>query len=222
MQQAAPEHSTTTTTAPAVRDISTRELGSALRQGWWKALLGLILGLALAFGFTASQTPSYSSVTTSLVHARSDDGSAAERLAAEELAKSRAATYESLGNSLVIADAVKQDLDLDVSAEELLEQVSVVSSPQTTGLEITASAASPDEAARLASAWREALAGTSDSDAAVDRVTLEPAGEPTVPQSPSGLSSGLVLAMGAAMGLLVGVIVAAATARPVVRETRRG
>ena len=203
------------TVAPAVRDISGAELGSALRRGWWKALLGLILGLGLAAAFVVTQAPTYTSVTMALVRPSTDDATSVESLAAEDLAQARAATYESLGNSVVVADEVRRDLGLKTSPEDLLEQVTVVSTPETTGLEITATADSADGAAELAGAWRDALSDAADgSDGAGDRVSIEPAGEPTVPATTSGLSDPAVLVVGGAVGLLVGILVAVGTARP--------
>lgn len=203
------------TVAPAVRDISGAELGSALRRGWWKALLGLILGLGLAAAFVVTQAPTYTSVTMALVRPSTDDATSVESLAAEDLAQARAATYESLGNSVVVADEVRRDLGLKTSPEDLLEQVTVVSTPETTGLEITATADSADGAAELAGAWRDALSdAAAGSEGAGDRVSIEPAGEPTVPATTSGLSDPAVLVVGGAVGLLVGILVAVGTARP--------
>lgn len=203
------------TVAPAVRDISGAELGSALRRGWWKALLGLILGLGLAAAFVVTQAPTYTSVTMALVRPSTDDATSVESLAAEDLAQARAATYESLGNSVVVADEVRRDLGLKTSPEDLLEQVTVVSTPETTGLEITATADSADGAAELAGAWRDALSdAAAGSEGAGDRVSIEPAGEPTVPATTSGLSDPAVLVAGGAVGLLVGILVAVGTARP--------
>lgn len=205
------------TTAPAVRDVGSAELGSALRHGWWKALLGLIVGLALAAGFVATQAPAYTSVTMALVRPSTEDTTSVESLAAEDLAQARAATYETLGNSVVIADEVRRDLGLEAAPEDLLEQVAVVASPETTGLEITATADSPDGAAELAGAWRDALSRAAEADrpgGAGDRVRIEPAGEPTVPATTAGLSDPAVLVVGAAVGLLVGILVAVGTARP--------
>lgn len=205
------------TVAPAVRDISGAELRSALRRGWWKALLGLILGLGLAAAFVVTQAPTYTSVTMALVRPSTDDATSVESLAAEDLAQARAATYESLGNSVVVADEVRRDLGLKTSPEDLLEQVTVVSTPETTGLEITATADSADGAAELAGAWRDALSDAADADGssgAGDRVSIEPAGEPTVPATTSGLSDPAVLVVGGAVGLLVGILVAVGTARP--------
>lgn len=171
--------------APAVRDISGAELGSALRRGWWKALLGLILGLGLAAAFVVTQAPTYTSVTMALVRPSTDDATSVESLAAEDLAQARAATYESLGNSVVVADEVRRDLGLKTSPEDLLEQVTVVSTPETTGLEITATADSADGAAELAGTWRDALSDAADADGsggAGDRVSIEPAGSRPCPR----------------------------------------
>lgn len=45
-------------------------------------------------------------------------------------------------------------------------------------------------------------------------MSIEPAGEPTVPATTSGLSDPAVLVVGGAVGLLVGILVAVGTARP--------
>lgn len=195
-------------------EITTVELGSAVRRRWWLPVLGLIVGLALSFAFSLTQVPQYSSVTTALVHATAAQDTAADRLAAEELAKSRAVTYESLGNSVVVADTVKQDLGLETPTDVLLENVRVVASPDTTGIEITATAASPEEAAALAAAWREALADAGGDPQPGDNIQVIPAGEPTVPENPSGIATPLIYAIGAAVGLLLGVIAAVSLGHP--------
>lgn len=200
--------------AAGVRDVRVEDVGHALRRRWWMPLIGAIVGLLLAAGLVMAQPTTYDSAAQALVHADAPDDSAAERLAAEELAKSRAATYESLGNSVVVAEDVKQSLGLDESAAELLEQVTVVAAPETTGLEITASAGSPEAAQELASAWREALSESAASTASGDEVVLESTGEPTLPDEPSGISAALAAAVGVGLGLFVGIVVALASTRP--------
>ncbi|ROZ62216.1 tyrosine protein kinase [Kocuria soli] len=195
-------------------EISARELGGAVRKRWWLPVLGLLLGLGLGLAFSVSQTPQYQSVTTALVHASAPEDTAADRLAAEELAKSRAATYESLGNSVVVADAVKQELDLDTPTDELLKNVRVVANPETTGLEITASADSPEAASELSSAWRDALSESGGDPQPGDEVELVAAGEPTHPDAPSGISVPMIYAIGAATGLLLGIIAAVTLGHP--------
>lgn len=202
-------------------EITARELGRAVGKRWWLPLLGLLLGLGLSLAFSVTQEPKYESVTTALVRAAAAENTAADRLAAEELAKSRAATYESLGNSVVVADTVKQDLNLDIPTNTLLDDVRVVASPDTTGLEITATAASPQQAADLASAWRDALAGSAGAPQPGENIEVVPAGEPTVPEEPSGFSTPLIYAIGGAVGLLLGIIAAVSLGHPRNDPSRR-
>ncbi len=197
-----------------VNEISAAELGRSVRRRWWLPLLGLAVGVAMAFAFSLTQQDEYRSVTTALVHATSDETTATDRLAAEELAKSRVATYQSLGNSVVVADAVKRDLDLDASTDELLDSVRVVGSPDSTDLEITALAATPQEASDLASAWRDALGGAAGDPQPGDNIQLLPAGEPTIPENPSGISTPLIFAIGGAVGLLLGIVAAVSLGHP--------
>lgn len=199
---------------PMVRDVSTEQLGTALRRRWWAPLVGMLLGLGIALGLAASEPPRYESVTTMMVHAGADDDTAAERLAAEELAISRTTTYESLGETLVVAEEAKSQLDTDTSASELLDGITVTATPATTGLEITAVAESPEDATALAEAWRDALTSVVATSAEDAQVSIEPAGSPTTPEDPSGLGMTTIGAMGAAVGLLLGIIAAVATTRP--------
>lgn len=200
-------------------EITAGELGSVIRKRWWLPLLGLILGLGLGLAFSITQEPRYESVTTALVHATTDQDSATDRLAAEELAKSRAVTYESLGNSVVVADAVRQELDLDISANDLLDSVRVVASPDTTGIEITTTADTPEEAAALAEAWRDALAESGGDPQPGDNVEIIPAGEPTNAEEPAGISAVVIVAIGGAVGLLLGIVAAVSMGHP--KNTRR-
>lgn len=195
-------------------EITAGELGGSIRHRWWLPLVGLILGLALSFAFSATQSPKYDSVTTALVYATAAENTATDRLAAEELAKSRAVTYESLGNSVVVADTVKQDLNLDTPTNDLLENVRVVASPDTTGIEITASASTPEEAAELASAWRDALSQAAGDPQPGENIEVVPAGEPTIPENPSGIATPLIYAIGGAIGLLLGIIAAVSLGHP--------
>lgn len=199
---------------PMVRDVSAEQLGSALRRRWWAPLAGLVLGLGIALGLAASEPPQYESVTTMMVHAGADDDTAAERLAAEDLAISRTTTYESLGESLVVAEQARDELGTDASAGELLDGITVTATPATTGLQITAAAESPEEATDLADAWREAITSVASTSAEDAQVSIESVGEPTTPDEPSGLSRTTIGVMGAAVGLLVGIIAAVATTRP--------
>lgn len=204
--------------ASGVRDVRAEDVGHALRRRWWMPLIGAIVGLLLAIGLVMAQPTTYESAAQAVVHADAPDDSAAERLAAEELAKSRAATYESLGNSVVVAEEVKETLELDGSAGALLERVTVVAAPETTGLEITASAETPEEAQELASTWRDVLSESAASTSSGDEVGLEPTGDPTLPDAPSGISAALAAAVGLGLGLFIGIVVALASTRP----TRRG
>lgn len=195
-------------------EISAAELGHSLKRRWWLPVVGLVLGLLLSLTFSLSQETQYSSVTTALVQATSDEDNATDHLAAEELAKSRVATYQSLGNSVVVADAVKRDLNLKTSTAELLESVRVVGNPNSTDLEITAQATTPERAAELADAWRSALADVSAEPAPNDSIEVLPVGEPTVPERPAGISHLLIYAIGGAVGLLLGIVAAVAWGRP--------
>lgn len=199
---------------PMVTDVSVDQLGAALRRRWWAPLIGMLLSLGIALGLASSEPPQYESATTVLVHAGTADDTAAERLAAEELAISRTTTYEALGESLVVAEAAKGELGTDESAAALLEKVSVTATPNTTGLEITAVGESAQDANALAGAWRDALASVAETSAEDSEVTIEPAGDPTMPEAASGLSRTTIGVMGAAVGLLLGLIAAVATTRP--------
>lgn len=194
-------------------EISATELGRSIKRRWWLPLVGLVLGLLLGLAFSVSQETEYRSVTTALVQASTGEDSATDRLAAEELAKSRVATYQSLGNSVVVADAVKRNLGLKASTSELLESVRVVGSPNSTDLEITATASTPKEAAELADAWRSALAEVTENPQPGDNIQVVPVGEPTVPERPSGISNLLIYSIGGAVGLLLGIVGAVALGR---------
>ncbi|WP_181954264.1 YveK family protein [Kocuria coralli] len=202
-------------------EITTREVGHAVWKRWWLPLLGLLLGLGLSLAFSVTQEPKYESVATALVRTAAAEDTAADRLAAEELAKSRAATYESLGNSVVVADTVKHELNLDTPTNTLLDDVRVVASPDTTGLEITATAATPQQATELAVAWRDALADSAGVPLPGENIEVVPAGEPTVPEEPSSFSVPLVYAIGGSVGLLLGIIAAVSLGRPKNNPSRR-
>ncbi|WP_374689871.1 YveK family protein [Promineifilum sp.] len=172
-----------------------------LRQRGWLILLLMALTAAAAFGFSKVQTPVYQSTLRLLVRpSRTDFGQA-------QAAKELLATYQQWLYSSLRAQAVINNLQLDMTAGDLLSDVRVASDGASFVITLTVDNSDPNLANDIATTWGNELIRwqneNNDTLRLEDRIFIEPIDYPQV-----GLdrpNTKINTAAGAVFGLLLGV-----------------
>jgi capsular polysaccharide biosynthesis protein len=147
------------------------------RRGWIILLLAVLTALA-AFGFSKMQTNVYKSTLNLLVRpSRTDFG---QSQAAKELLK----TYEAWLYSSYRAQAVIDELQLDMTAQELLGDVEVASDNFSFMVSLAVENTDPDLANDIARTWGNQLIQwqqqENDKNRQEDRITIEFRDDPQV------------------------------------------
>jgi capsular polysaccharide biosynthesis protein len=174
-----------------------------LRQRGWVIILVALLTAGAAFGFSKMQTEVYKSTARLLViPTRSDLG---QSLAAKELLRS----YEQWLRSSLRAQRVIDILQLDMTANDLLGDVSVASDNSSFVVQLDVKNTDPNLANDIASTWGTLLIQwikqNSDELRKEDRITVEFIDNPQV-----GLDSPktkINTAAGGVFGALLGVMI---------------
>lgn len=181
-----------------------------LRDRLISALVTAVLVFGAVAGFTFLQTPEYQATNRVFVQTQSGS-SVADLNSGASFASQQITSYADVATTPLVLNPVIDQLDLDVSAQQLAEQISTTVPPDTLILEITATSEDPAQAAAIANATSESLRTqvaeleTAGDEASVQLTAISPATEPDSPASPSiprNLAIGLVLAV------LAGVVVA--------------
>lgn len=173
-----------------------------LRQRGWIILLMMILVAAAAFGFSRIQTEVYTSSLRLLVlPSRTDFGQAQ---AAKELLRS----YEQWLRSSYRAQAVINELQLDMTAPALLADMQVASDNASFVINLTVENTDPNLGNDIARTWGNQLIqwqnANNDALRKEDRINIEFLDDPQV-----GLDRPRTLintAAGAVFGLLLGLV----------------
>ncbi len=180
-----------------------RDYGRILRQRGWVIVVMAVLTAVAAFGFSKMQTELYESNLKMLVlPSRTDFGQAQ---AAKELLRS----YEQWLYSRYRAQAVINELQLDMTAETLLGDMKVASDNASFVIQMTVENTDPNLANDIATAWGNLLiqwqTANNDKLQKEDRITIEFLDDPQ-----AGLSkpnTKINTAAGFVFGALIGVLV---------------
>lgn len=192
-----------------------RDFISMLRRYWLGEVLIVLATVAVVAVFTALQPRIYTSSASGLTQAASGE-SLSMALAGDSLAKSRAETYVRVATSDAVAKRAVEILGNNRSIGDLLSHVTATLPADTAVIEISASADTPEGAAKLANTWIKALTDQvaaietpSDAitDAPVSFVPLAAARPPYLPSSPN-LQFALVLSLlaGLALAFVYGLV----------------
>lgn len=185
------------------------DLVRILRRRWIPIVAAGIVGVGVAAGVSALQTPSYQSSTRVFVSTQTGETSA-DLAQSNAYTLSRVLTYAELARSERVLAVVVERLGLDVDELELMRQIEAVPVPETTIIQITATSTDPDEAAAIANETATSLAsvvdeieGTATQASPVRLTTIAEARPPESASSPSwplnmllGGLAALVLATG--------------------------
>ncbi|GAA1143217.1 polysaccharide biosynthesis tyrosine autokinase [Nesterenkonia lutea] len=186
------------------------------RRRWATILLTLIVAVIAAAATYPFQPITYASTTKVFVSASSGTD-LVQLQQGSSFAEQRAATYADLVDTPAVLGPVVRSLSLESSAAQLAEDVEAEGLPETTLLEITATAGSAQQAADVADAVVTSLQdvvdeietsveGTPVGDPGImDLAVVQAAEVPVQPQSPrldvtlgAGLVIGLILGVGLA------------------------
>ncbi|UXW85201.1 polysaccharide biosynthesis tyrosine autokinase [Microbacterium azadirachtae] len=191
-----------------------REYLRVFRAHWLGMVLITLLGVAVAFGWTLLQPKVYTADASAIVQANTSgdtgDSSLSSAMLGNSLTSGRVKTYVALGQSRAVAEGVITELNLDVSADQLVKQVSVANTVDTTTLKVTADASSPEKARDIAEAWVRSMGAEVNRLETTDpakkgAVFLSPIDSARLPDAPSSPNTRLALALGALVGLAVAV-----------------
>ncbi|MFE5407290.1 polysaccharide biosynthesis tyrosine autokinase [Microbacterium sp. NPDC056569] len=181
-----------------------------LRAHWLAIVLLTLLGVAVAWGWTALQPKVYTAEASGIVTATNAGSDTGSSLVGDQLARSKVTSYVEIGSWRAVAECAIDELGLSTTPEALVTRVDVSNPLDTVIVRVTATASSPEEARDLAESWLgcmvqqiNAVEGTDETGtAAVTLVTGDSARLPTAPSSPNVRLS---LALGALVGLALGI-----------------
>jgi len=180
-----------------------------LRSGWWVVVLVTLLGVAAAAGVVLTTTPEYTADTRLFVSTTNSTDDLTAAVQGSVLAQARVASYASYLTDLQLAQAVVDDLDLPMTADELSDEITATVVPDTVILDVTVTDESPERAQAIA----ESI-GTQFNSLIADIET--PEGQttspirtaviapPELPEAPSTPKTTQDLAVGLLLGLVLG------------------
>jgi capsular polysaccharide biosynthesis protein len=197
-------------TEPAARDteyvISLRDLLQVLWRRLWVILLVSIVFTGVAAGYSLLQTPTYEGSIKILVGQErgiTEDPTQATGL--QQLTQ----TIAEIVNTQTVAAAVIEELGLDVTPEEFLENMRVEQVPNTQVIQVFYRHEDPQRAQLIANTigdvFSEQVAEVSPSANAITATVWERASVPQDPVSPNPVRNGLLALM---LGLMLGVALA--------------
>lgn len=174
-----------------------------LRHRWWVIPLMMMLTAAAAFGFSKIQTPVYeSSLRLLVLPSRTDFGQA-------QAAKELLASYVQWLRSTYRAQGVINELQLDMTADELLADFNAASDNASYVIQITVENTDPNLANDIAGTWGNLLiqwqTQNNDRLRLEDRIGIEFLDDPQ-----AGLErpqTTINTAAGAVFGLLLGMMI---------------
>ncbi|MCA9875259.1 MAG: hypothetical protein H6659_17080 [Ardenticatenaceae bacterium] len=180
-----------------------RDYVRILRQRGWVIVVMAVLTAVAAFGFSKMQTELYESNLKMLVlPSRTDFGQAQ---AAKELLRS----YEQWLYSRYRAQAVINELQLDMTADALLGDMKVASDNSSFVIQMTVENSDPNLANDIATAWGNLLIqwqnANNDKLQKEDRITIEFLDDPQA--SLSQPNTKINTAAGFVFGALIGVLI---------------
>ena len=180
-----------------------RDYFRILRQRGWLIIVLMILTAAAAFGFSKIQTPVYESTLRLLVSpSRTDFGQA-------QAAKTLLSSYEQWLYSSYQARKVIDNLQLDMTPGELLDDVRVASDGNSFVIKLSVENTDPNLANDIAAAWgNELIRWQDEKNYGLDKadwITIEFIDDPK-----AGLDrpkTKINTAAGAVFGMLLGVAI---------------
>ncbi|GAB3611065.1 polysaccharide biosynthesis tyrosine autokinase [Humibacter ginsengiterrae] len=187
-----------------------RDYLRGLRRHWLAIVLLIVVGTGAAYGWVKLQTPVYQATASGFVKSKQTADQKNLNITGDPAATAEIPNYLSMAGWRDVAQYVIQDLRLNTTPQQLINQVTVTNPPNTVVLQITAQASTPQAARAIAEAWVQGLVHTIDKyvgngtpgSAPVSVVLADSAALPSAPIFPDLKTSLLV---GALLGLGFGV-----------------
>lgn len=185
----------------------------------WKGILAFTLALTIiAFCWALLQPKMYASQANGIIVAGGSDNLSLS-LMSENLAKTKAAKYQSVAQSRLVAERVVTSLGLTASPDALLGSVTAVVPADGSQIAITAKSPDPATAQRLADAWvvglaeqvkeMESIPAVEGSEAIpVPVIRMVPLTQAILPSAPVSPNVKQALGIGALAGLALGLLYA--------------
>lgn len=188
-----------------------------LRKRWYIVLIATILGGVGAFAASSTVTPVYHS-TASLYFSLRTATSGSDINQGSAYTQAQMLSFARLATSSVVLDPVADELDGDLSSNQLRRLMSVTIPQNTVILDVRVGSTDPDRAALIANTVADSLIEavdavapeTSDGEATVTARSIDPATPATFQTSPNKQQDAL---LGAILGFLaasVALVLAAA------------
>jgi capsular polysaccharide biosynthesis protein len=174
-----------------------------LRKRWLAIVSLTLIGLVAAAAYTFLPTPPFQAKSQLFVSVEAGS-SAVDVSTGNAFAEKRVTSYLSLATSHKVLEAVAQELGFDGGAEALAEKVTATTPAQTVLIDITATDADPQQAARIANSCAKQLITAVNEVENVSIVRLNIFEEAAAPRTPSSPNVPLNLFLGTLFGLLVG------------------
>jgi len=186
-----------------------RDYLRGLRRHWVAILLLTALGVGLGYGWTLLQTPIYEADASGFVASR-QSADISTSTVGDSLARSKVQSYLDIAGWRIVAEHAIEELELNTTPEELVNQVSVTNTPDTVILKIAARGPTPMEARDLAEAWIRgmviAIDGIEGSGApGSSAVTIIPGDSASLPSDPLFPDVTTALIVGGVLGLGFGI-----------------
>jgi capsular exopolysaccharide synthesis family protein len=185
-----------------------REVLHALRVSWWLPVMGALVGGGLALALSLLQTPLYTA-STQLFVSVTDSSSTSDVLQGSQFSQQRVASYAQLLTGEEMAGRVVQRLGLDLTPDELRQELSATAVADTVLIDVTVTDPSPRRAQQIADAVGQEFPGFVDdleasgqNGASPVKVTVTD--RPDLPSSASSPSTLRNIALGALAGLVLG------------------
>lgn len=189
-----------------------RDYLRVFRKNVWLIITVIALAVAAAATIALTTTPRYEAETAVFVSTRGS-GSLAELQQGTSFTQSRVETYAQIATTPIVLGQVIDEMDLDVSTQDLARQISATAPTGTTLIRITAQDPDPVRAAEIADATAVALTVAvqrletleGDEQSPVKLTQVQPA---VVPSSPASPNVSLLLGAGLAIGVVLAIFAA--------------
>lgn len=191
--------------------MSGNDLLSVVRSHWLGILVITVLMTGGSLGWYALQPKVYAAESSGIVVAAGAENLGLS-LAGDSLAKSKAKGYQSVGESILVAESVIRTLGLKESAPDITRSISVSVPLDSVEIRITARSSDAQTAQNVADAWVAALASQvyeldkGNASPGTEPVTkIVPLAKATLPSAPVSPLLTATIGIGLAGGLLVGL-----------------
>ncbi|MHA2787662.1 polysaccharide biosynthesis tyrosine autokinase [Corynebacterium sp. S7] len=191
-----------------------REYAGMLRKSWILVVVFTVLGIALGAAASLLATPKYQSTTQVYVSTRAGQGSTNELVQGADYSRQMINSYVTVITTGVVLDRVVEELNLDMTGEELSAQVRASSPTDSALINIEVMDPSAEQAALIADTVRQKFEEVvvtqleSAGPGIPSPVTMTTTQAPLVPDSPISPNYTLNLLLGLLGGLAAGVAVA--------------